>query len=436
VSFKKLIKVSHQTNIFVGLSSFQILAMFRRGLFYTYLSIYLRFFLGLSVTETTLFATIPMILNIFFQMSLWGFLSDKFQLRRTLIIIGEILAGIGTLSVFVVHRIVPDKVLAGYVIILGLSIVEIFWSMSNTGWTALVSDLYPYRQRNTIQGRLASIGGLGRIFGVWIGGILYDGLKLQYEGWGFYEGPLFIIPSLIMFLSTIPMFFMPEGGITNNKIPINSESDKEIESMPVGANVTHLFIIFLVAMMFLNFGRNSIAIIFSQYLFLDSGFAVSSEMLSYIINLQSLAIIVVGLFVGWIGTQLNIDKTLILGAGVSIIALLLISLTDSLLIIFVASFLRGTSDVIIRSSAYAFASKLIPPRNRAKFFGIYNATFFLSWGLAGTILAGPITDYLISVGALEVIAYQTAFLASAFVTTIGLLILLILLIKIWLQSKI
>jgi MFS family permease len=158
-------------------------------------------------------------------------------------------------------------------------------------------------------------------------------------------------------------------------------------------------------------------------------------MLGYIINLQSLAIIIVGLFVGWIGTRLDIDKTLALGAGVSIISLLLIGLTDSLIIIFIASFLRGTSDVIIRSSAYAFASKLIPPKNRAKFFGIYNATFFLSWGLAGTFLAGPITDYLISSGTFEVTAYQVAFLAAAFVTTLGLLILLVLLIRIWLQAK-
>ena len=47
--------------IFLGISSFQILAMFRRGLFYSYLTIYLRHFLGLSVTTTTLFATFPMI---------------------------------------------------------------------------------------------------------------------------------------------------------------------------------------------------------------------------------------------------------------------------------------------------------------------------------------------------------------------------------------
>jgi hypothetical protein len=60
-----------------------MLAMFRRGPFYNYLSIYLRHFLGLSVAETTLFATLPMALNIFFQTFVWGLgLSDGLPLGR------------------------------------------------------------------------------------------------------------------------------------------------------------------------------------------------------------------------------------------------------------------------------------------------------------------------------------------------------------------
>ena len=105
---------------FIGLSSFQILAMFRRGMFYTYLSIYLRDFLKLSVTETTLYATLPMIMSVIFQNLVWGPLSDKFQRRRFLIILGEILAGIGTISVWAIHFFVTDLFIAGYVIIIGL----------------------------------------------------------------------------------------------------------------------------------------------------------------------------------------------------------------------------------------------------------------------------------------------------------------------------
>lgn len=131
LSVKKVPKSS--LRIFTGLSSFQMLAMFRRGLFYTYLSIYFSDFLGLSVTITTLYATLPMVASIIFQNFVWGPISDKLQRRRTLIILGEILAGIGTLSVWFIHSIFNNLLIAGIVIISGLTVIEMFWSMSNIG---------------------------------------------------------------------------------------------------------------------------------------------------------------------------------------------------------------------------------------------------------------------------------------------------------------
>lgn len=113
--------------IFLGVSSFQMLAMFRRGLFYSFLTIYLRHFLGLSVTTTTLFATLPMVLNVVFQRYVWGPLSDKYQKRRTLIIWGEILGGIGTIALWYCHLIPDEKANSGWVVIIGLSVIEIFW---------------------------------------------------------------------------------------------------------------------------------------------------------------------------------------------------------------------------------------------------------------------------------------------------------------------
>ncbi|MFX0209233.1 MAG: MFS transporter [Candidatus Hodarchaeota archaeon] len=426
-----LIERIKNSRIFFGLSSFQMLAMFRRGLFYSYLSIYLRYFLELSVTETTLFATLPMILNVSFQMVVWGVLSDKLQLRRTLVVSGEILAGIGTLIVFFTHRFTSEKILAGWIIIIGFSVVEIFWSMSNTGWTALISDLFPYEERNTVQGKLSSVGGLGRIFGVFIGGLLYDGLQLKYEGWGFYEGSLFFVAALVMFISTIPLILIPEGGIYrgfHKKEKISSQLT-EIGSPNL------VFFTFLIAMIFINFGRNSIAIILPQYLFLDSGFAVSSEQLSYIINTQSVAIILTGLVVGRIGVQFGNGNTLFLGTGISISALIIFAFSPNIIVIFLASFLRGASDVIILASAYTFASKLISEEKRARFFGIYNATFFLSWGLAGTLIAGPIIDILLIKGTAEVLSYQTAFVAGALFTFVGLIILGFLLLKLHTSNR-
>jgi len=138
--------------IFVGLSSFQILAMFRRGLFYTYLSLYLRFFLNLSVTATTLYGTIPMILSVIGQNFVWGPLTDKIQKRRIFIIIGELSAGIGFIIIWGVHNAFTNLQYAGYFVIIGLSIIEFFWSMSNIAWSSLVSDVYSPKDRSKVMG--------------------------------------------------------------------------------------------------------------------------------------------------------------------------------------------------------------------------------------------------------------------------------------------
>jgi MFS family permease len=393
-----------------------MLAMFRRGLFYSYLSIYLRHFLGLSVTETTLFATLPMVVNIIFQTFVWGAFSDKYQLRRTLIISGEILAGFGTILVWYGHTLTENLSSAGYVIIFGLSTVEIFWSMSNVGWSALISDIYRQEDRNTVQGRLASIGGIGRISGVWIGGLLYDGLGLKYNGWGFYDGALFFVAGAAMFISVIPMILVPEGGI---------RSEIEDTSIPeIGASAFEgkIFTIFIIAMIFINFGRNSIAVIQSQYLVLSSGFAVSSKVLSYIVNTQSVAMILTGFIAGWVGRKIGDGNSLLLGAALAVVSLFLLAIARNLGLIYISNFLRGWSEVMILASSYAFASILIPPEKRAKFFGIFNATYFLSWGIPATFIAGPITDLLLAYGASEVFSYQMAFVSAAIMTLIGFFI--------------
>jgi MFS family permease len=407
--------------IFLGLSSFEMMAMFRRGLFYTYLSIYLRHFLGMSVTETTLFATLPMVANVLCQTFVWGTISDRYQVRRTLIICGEALAGVGTVLVWYAHILAVHRSHAGWVLITGLTVVELFWSMSNVGWSALISDIYSAGDRNTVQGRLASVGGVGRMAGVWIGGILYDGMGHYYAGWGFHHGALFFIAAGVMFISIVPMLRVPEGGILSAaRVTADSEDSAESGS-------ERIFAIFLTAMVLINFGRNSIAVIIPQYLVLESGFAVSSRMLGYVVNTQSVAMILTGLVSGWLGRRLGDGPALIVGSGVAVTAIGVFAFTDDLALVFGMNFLRGFSGVIILASSYAFSSKLIPPAKRARYFGLFNATFFLSWGVAGTLIAGPVTDVMIGHGAPEVLAYRCAFVSASVLTLLGVIILGVLL---------
>jgi MFS family permease len=361
---------------------------------------------------TTLYASIPMFMSVIFQNFVWGPISDKFQRRRTLIICGEVLAGIGTITVWGIHTIFNNFILAGWVIIIGLGIIEIMWSMSNISWSALISDLYPSENRSKVMGQLTSLGGLGRIIGIFIGGFLYD------SGFGFRNGPLFIIAASVMFISTIPMLFAPEGGV-KSEVGLKKES-KEIE----GNNQNHvvIFIVFIIALVFINFGRNSIAVPYSQYLSLDSGFNVDSIMLSFIANTRSIATMLIGFTAGFLSKKIGHARALIVGTLIGILALIITGTTIDLEFIFVGGFLLGAAEVIIYAASYAIASILIPARMRGKLFAVYNTTFFLSWGTAGTFISGPLIDVLISKGRSEVFAYQMAFLTGALMCMIGLLI--------------
>lgn len=405
---------------FLNISSFQMLVMFRRGMFYNYLSVYLRFFLGLSVTETTLFATFPMAINILFQSVVWGRLSDKLQLRRSLIMIGEVSAAITTAVVWYLHTLPASKHMAGYVIILGLSGVEVFWSMSNVSWSALLSDLYPAEARTGLQGRLMSIGAVGRIVGILTGGLAYDGLARFYAGWGFDKGLLFFIASGIMLASAIPMYFVPEGGIRHREQNSGRQAltDNTLEYR-TNRSSEKKFKVFLVAMVFIYFGLNSVALIMSQYLSLPEGFALSSSVLSYVLNTASLAILLVGFSIYRLSKKLNDSAFLLIGTITAVLYLLGFASARSLPLIFFSSFLAGASQVIIRASSYSYASKLIPAEKRARRFALYDATHVLSWGIPGTLMAGPIVDGLIRSGASEDFAYRISFLAAASLVVIG-----------------
>ncbi len=412
--------------IFVGLSSFQALAMFRRGIFYTFLGVYLRGYLGLSVTETTLFETIPMLLNILFQTFVWGRLTDRLQIRRSLIVAGEILASLGHLLMWYFHSLAAGPRTAGWVIIGGLSVIEIFWSMSNIGWSALISDVYTPAERNAAQGRLASVGGAGRILGALAGGALYDGMGKAFAGWGYKEGGIFFVAAAAMLGSVVPLLVMPEGGVAFRA----KAGGPAAESSPAGrakGGDLKVFALFLAAMLLINCGVNSLGAFRAQYLDLADGFAASAREISLVANVESAALILAGLFLGFLGRTLGIPALLVLGTLSGIVSILAYALAPSLGFVYVAAVLKGLSDACVASSSYAYASVLIPPRKRGRYFAAYNAAFQLSWGLSATLVTGPLIDALIRAGRAPFFAYRMGLLSSVGIMLLGLALLLVLL---------
>ena len=56
------------------------------------------------------------------------------------------------------------------------------------------------------------------------------------------------------------------------------------------------------------------------------------------------------------------------------------------------------------ASSYQLVAAFIPAEKRGELFSIFNATFFLSWGVAATCITGPLTDILIAMGRTQVFA--------------------------------
>ncbi|MFW9927010.1 MAG: hypothetical protein ACFFDM_09600, partial [Candidatus Thorarchaeota archaeon] len=65
-----------------------------------------------------------------------------------------------------------------------------------------------------------------------------------------------------------------------------------------------------------------------------------------------------------------------------------------------------------------------PEEYRGRLFAYYNATFFLSWGIAATLLAGPVADILISGGSSNADAYRGSFIAAIILILLGIVVLM------------
>nr|NIO37316.1 hypothetical protein [Candidatus Bathyarchaeota archaeon] len=128
---------------FFGLGSFQFLSFMRRGIFYSFMYIYL-FSLLRRVTLTAGLGTFTMLTSAAGQNLLWGRISDRYQLRAKLVVTGELIAGFAYIIVFLVHKSLLEAGRSfdtGLAVIIGLSLLEFFWSMSDVGWAALITDV-------------------------------------------------------------------------------------------------------------------------------------------------------------------------------------------------------------------------------------------------------------------------------------------------------
>ena len=389
---------------------------------YTFLSIYLRS-LGLSTTEVTLMATVGMIANALTQSFLWGSLLDKYRKPVEFIAVGEFLAGVG--HIFMVFGYIfflgmNQLIIAGYVIIFALGIIEVFWSMSNVGWSALVSELTEIDERKKLMGQFSIIGGFGGIAGAYLGGFLYD------SGAGFANGSIFYIAAVFMIFSSFIVYFsirLRKEATSNESDEVENNEKHSLSELPSQLRIGYL--IFIVALVFINFGRNSIAIITALFLEDPTGFGATGGDIALYSNVGSIATMAAGLIVGSVVAKADDNKVMMSGIVLSLAGISWLIVTPTFALALAASFLIGASQVIIESSSYSIVARMAPKEYRGRLFAYYNASFFLSWGIAATFVAGPIADILIAGGSTNADGYRGSFIAALVLIAIGIVVLLI-----------
>jgi hypothetical protein len=173
--------------VFLNLGLFQFLSFVRRGVFYTFMINYLHDLMQ-TVTFTALLGSLNAAASMLGQNLLWGKIADRRKLTAGLIIAGETIAAVAYFVVYLVHKSLIDSqsnFAAGMSLILGLSFLEFFWSMSDVGWAALLTNVTTTKTRGGIVGTLNFIASLGRMIGINFAGSLYNG------GEGFRQGTIF-----------------------------------------------------------------------------------------------------------------------------------------------------------------------------------------------------------------------------------------------------
>jgi len=66
---------------------------------------------------------------------------------------------------------------------------------------------------------------------------------------------------------------------------------------------------------------------------------------------------------------------------------------------------KGASRVWIQTTAYSMVNRVVPLEKRGRMMGYYNAAFYLSWGMGGTLITGPIADAIVGSNFAVIITY-------------------------------
>jgi len=411
---------------FLGLGSFEFMTFMRRGVFYTFMIYYLYDLLG-KVTIVAMLGTFTMVASTLGQNFLWGRISDRYRLRTQLIVVGEITAGIVYILVFLLHKSLIDTgngAAAGITIITGLSILEFFWSMSDVGWAALVTDITTPKMRGGFIGTINFISSVGRMTGVVTAGFLYEG------GLGFRQGTIFYVVTAMLFAGAAIMWLASRSLKSKIKLSVKGGSEiggnglVETRESEVNAKSDNprVFVWFLVAFAIIVLGATSINQVFLLFLKLPlpDGLNATDEQVSLVVTAWTLGGMTASVLSGRLSDKIGRTKVISLGLLLAMATILSYGIVPNVALMALTYGINGVSFMTIQTAGFALAGDIIPAHRRGRLLSRYNAVMALSWGPAGLLIGGPLADIQTGVmGISRHVAYINTFITASILIIIG-----------------
>jgi len=368
-----------------------------------------------TVTLTTLLGTFNMMTSALGQNLLWGKISDRYRLRTKLIIAGESIAAITYFVVFLVHKSFLDVqagFTAGLSLILGLSFLEFFWSMSDVGWAALLTDVTTSKTRGGIVGSLNFIASLGRMIGIIFAGFLYN------NGEGFRQGTIFYVVIAMLFGSATIMWITSRSTKTS-RVKGERVTVRDAVKTFAGRN-EKIYRWFLISLIMIVIGAACTSQVFLIFLRLPEGLNVSDAEQSFILTSWTLGGMLTSVLSGWLADRFGRVKVLFFGLSLTILTPSLYGLAPDVFTMALIYGLNGVAFWTMQTVGFAFAGDIIPEDKRGRLFGRYNTVMALSWGPAGLLVGGPLADVQTrNFGLPSHTAYVNTFYASSILVALG-----------------
>lgn len=402
---------------FFNLSVFQFLTFLRRGVFYTFMIDYL-YALMKTVTSTATLGTLNMVASSIGQNFLWGKICDKYKIRAKLIVIGETIAASAYMIVFLVHRSLissGNNFAAGLSIIIGLSVLEFFWSMSDVGWAALLTDITTPSTRGRVIGAMNFIASLGRMAGILYSGFLYS------DGEGFRSGTIFYIVTILLLAGAALMAFTSrriKAGCTAPQQKIMSQTKTDGDELSKKSEKTYWW--FLASLIIIVLGAASVNQIFLLFVKLPQGLNFTDTEKTLVLSAWTIGGMITSLAAGRLSDRFGRSKVFLSGLILAAVTPLLYSYASAVPLMALVYGLNGVSFWTIQTVGFVLAGDLIPHAKRGRLFSRYNAVMALSWGPAGVLIGGPLADLQVQrLGMPSYSAYVNAFYLSSILVFIG-----------------